>query len=386
MAGYIENRGENKWRLVVSCGTDAAGKRIKKTKTIEAKDKGKAEKQLALFIAEVESPNYQAPTKLTFEKFCKEHWLKNYAEIELAPKTVVGYKESLKRIYQAIGHIKLDKIRPTHLVEFYANLREDGVRKDKKAGGLSELTILQYHRLIFNIFNTAVRWQIIASNPAQRVNAPKVPKKHMKIYDEETIRRLLDALEKARIKHRAIVVLALGTGLRLGEIMGLEWSDVNLENSTLRVRQASQYLPDKGLFLKTPKNETSKREIDLPNTLVELLKEYKAHQEEQRLNLGDKWTESNRVFTGNFGKPLNPGTASQWFRDFLGKNNLPHMPFHGLRHTSATVLVEKGLPSTNISARLGHSETTTTMRIYAHAMKKTDKIAAQKLDEVLSKK
>jgi integrase len=370
-------------------------KQIKKTRAVhvtgktDAEKRKEAERALAEFTVEIERGLVIDGKKMTFKEFV-DRWLKDYAETNLAPKTLFRYKEILdSRILPSIGHIKIDQLRPTHIIEFENMLREDGIRKDGRVGGLSEKTILQHHRIISSILNDAVQWQAIFSSPAARVKPPKVKKNPAKCYDEDQMWALLDALEQAPpedLKYRVIVDLALGTGLRRGEIMGLEWKDINLDFCTLDVRQASQYLPGQGTFIKDPKNETSKRLISVPAGTIALLKKWKVQQAEQRLKIGDQWSGGDWVFTAWNGQKMHPDTISKWFPGFLKDNKLPHIPFHGLRHTSATLLIAEGSDIREVSGRLGHSNTSTTGDIYAHFLKKADQAAAEKLDNLMTRR
>ncbi|SHF31303.1 Site-specific recombinase XerD [Desulfofundulus australicus DSM 11792] len=385
MAGWVEKRGENKWRLNVPGGTGPDGKRKVFRKNVEAPSKREAEKLLDLFAAEVLRGQYVEPSKLTFGQFVKR-WLRDYAEPNLAPKTVHRYRQMLEtRILPAMGHLKIEQIKPLHLMEFYKNLQEDGIREDGKPGGLSERTILHHHRLISAILQDAVEWQVIPSNPASRVKPPRVKKKQAACYDEEQIAAMLAALEKEDLKHRVLVYLAVFTGLRRGEIMGIEWKHINLETGTLEVRQAAQYIPGQGQFTKGPKNEMSVRTLTLPAFLVDMLKRYKKHWLEHRIKLGDLWQGSDRLFTTWDGRPGHPEWPSQWFSKFIKKHNLPPLNFHGLRHVNATLMINQGLPVKVISARLGHSNVGTTMDIYGHLLKSADREAAVRLEQVFQK-
>lgn len=428
--GSIEKRGENTWRLVVSAGMRDK-QQIKKKKTVttdtncpekscsdckkitRCKARREAERLLAEFTVEVEKGTFIEPTKLTFRDFT-DRWLRDYAEKNLAPKTLFRYKQILEsRIFPAMGHLKVEKITPVHLMKFYANLQEDGVREDGKKGGLSEKTILQHHRIISSILQDAVQWQVIPANPASRVKPPKVKKKAAAFYDEEQTAALLMALENEPMQYRVIIILAIATGLRRGELMGLQWQDVDFKENSITVRQAAQYVPGKGSFFKEPKNETSKRTISVPASVMALLKQYKAHQAAQQLKVGDLWQESEMLFTTWDGRPMHPDTISKWFPKFLARTiihkpcgqvvgdkphcphckkpikekdvlNLPPLPFHGLRHTAATLLIGQGAPLKNVSARLGHADISTTGNIYAHALKSVDKDIADKMDHVFN--
>lgn len=382
--GSIEQRGPNAWRLIVSCGLDSEGKQVKKTKTVKAKDEDEAKELLNQFENEIEGGLVHDAHRLSFEKFVKLHWLPKYAEKELAPKTLYRYKELLdKRIYDGIGHLKLPKIRPTHIMEFIGNLQEDNIRLDNKkveGGKLADRTVLGHFRLISSILSDAVEWQFIPYNPCDRVKPPKVKKTEPQFYDEDSLFAMLNALEGEKIQHRTLVRVALALGTRQGEVYGLEWRDINLDEGLLRIRQQSQYLPDRGIFEKDPKSETSKRIVDLPAYVVQLLRDYQAWQDERKKKLGEKWIETGRVFTTWNGNKMLPNYMSSWFPKFLDHHGLPKKRFHSLRHTSATLSLADGVPLTNVSEKLGHADLDTT-GIYVHALRRLNKEMATKMDE-----
>lgn len=403
----IEKRGESSYRLTVSCGYDKKGKKIVKRKTIDLshlkpnKQQEEAHKQWILFKDEIEKGTFLDSGKITFEDFI-EKWLKDYAEPELAPKTLFRYKELLNtRIIPALGHIKLNKLQPTHLAEFYNNLREDGIRNDGKPGGLSERTILHHHRLISSILTCAVQWQFILNNPASRLKAPKVEKKEAKHFDIEQTEYIFELLEDEPIKYKTMIYLAIYGGMRMGELAALEWDDINFENGLLNINKSLQHLPGKGTFIKPPKNETSNRIISLSKTVINLLLEYKVWQNGEKTKLDDLWDYNyNNIFTGPNGKPIFPASISLWFHDFIKRHNnkimcdntitkkektkylLPEVNFHGLRHTNATILINQGLDVTTVSKRLGHARTSTTTDIYSHSLQKADNEAANKLENL----
>ena len=230
---------------------------------------------------------------------------------------------------------------------------------------------------------TAVTWQYLFDNPASRVKPPKVPKTQMHVFDVLDLAILLHALEQEPIQYRVIVSLAVATGMRQGEIMGLEWRHIDFSNNTIRVEQCSQYLPGVGEFLKDPKNETSKRIVGVPENVMNLLKKHYGWQMEQKNLLGDEWQDSGRIFTGWDGRPMYPSLITKWFPKFLKRNKLPHIPFHGLRHTNATLLIANGATATDLSRALGHADTTTTLNIYAHSFQNANALLASKMDNIL---
>ena len=173
--------------------------------------------------------------------------------------------------------------------------------------------------------------------------------------------------------------------------MGLEWRHVNFKDNTISIQQSSQYLNRVGIITKSPKNTSSERLISLPDSMIELLKQYKAHQNARRLSLGNKWegvkdekeAEQDRLFTTWNGRPMYPHSFAHWTKKYCAKNDLPGITPHGLRHLSATILINSGISLKNISARLGHNRTSTTADIYAHFLKSTDRAAADKLGDIV---
>ncbi|MDI6617862.1 MAG: site-specific integrase [Clostridiales bacterium] len=393
MSGSIEKRGINTYRLVVPGGS-SNGKRIKFKKTItidgktEAAKMRKAKIELAKFVAEVDSNTYIEPAKMTFNDLCTK-WIKDYGETNLAPKTLFRYKEMLNsRILPAMGHLKIEKIKPLHLVEFYKNLQESGIRKDGKPGGLSAQTIKHHHRLIHAIFETAVKeWDLLAVNPAANIKPPKVPKCEAKFYEEADIKALLaalDTLPESKLKYKLAVYIDISTGLRLGELMGLKWGHINMQTGIISIVEATQYLPKMGTFEKSPKTVTSNRVLVLPAITLSMLKNYKLQQNEYRLKMGSLWNNTDFVFTQRNGSPMNTYTFSRWFPKFLKSHNLKKITFHQLRHTNATMLLSSGMDLKTVSKLLGHANISTTGNIYAHALQTANKTAAEKINTLLS--
>jgi integrase len=392
MPGSKEKRGPNTYRLVVSAGRSPDGKRKKLTKTIkvegrtEAEQEKKAEKELAKFIAEVEKDDYVEPSKLTLKAF-SEKWLKDYAEEQLAPKTTHEYKGLLnKRILPAMGHLKISAIKTPHLLAFFSNLKEEGMREDGKKGKLSKNTILHYYRLLSVMFNTAVKWELIPSNPILKIDKPKLPDNERDFYDENEVAILIEKLMNENLKRQVAILLALTGGLRAGEVTGLKWENVDFDNNQIAILETTQYIAKTGVFEKSPKNETSKRIISLPSTTMDILKYLQDSQEYEKEDCGDLWIDSGYVLTQWNGVRLHPDTPGKWFNKIIKKYGLKKITFHELRHTSATLLIDQGENVKTLSQRLGHAETSTTMNIYAHSLKRADKSAANKLENLIFKK
>lgn len=392
MARSIEKRGKDSYRLVCLAGYDLQGRPIKKTKTIHGAKK-EAEIELAKFVTEVQNGLVIDGKALRFSEFV-EIWKRDYGSKELAPSTYKRYCRMLEtRLLPYFGRFYINKIRPTDIMKFYDLLEKDTqlVRKQGNNGAktkkpLSGKTILEHHRLLRAMLHKAVYWQLIVTNPAERVQPPKARKPKRKSYDNEQTKILLENLEQLSVedtKYKVAIILTVFTGVRLGELMGLEWQDIDFKNGIICINRSSQYLADLGVFTKVPKTESSIREVAIPDFVVSLLEQYKLWYDEQKSFCGELWTDSNRLFVQSDGKPMHPSTISKWFVKFVKDIGLPVINFHGLRHTNATLLISQNIDVAVVAARLGHAQITTTFNFYVHPIISHNKSAGNVLQNLL---
>lgn len=392
MAGSIEKRGKDSYRLSCIAGYDLQGKPIKKTKTIHGTIKD-AKIELAKFVADVQKGLYVEGKSLKFEDFV-EIWKRDYGSKELAPSTYNRYLGMLNsRIIPYFSHFHVDEIKPTDIMQFYDLLSRDTqiVRRKnnngKKTGKpLSSKTIVEHHRLLHAMLQRAVYWQMIVANPAERVQPPKTKKPKRKYYDDEQSKTLVSnlmELTEDQFKYKVAIILTIFTGVRLGELMGLEWSDINFKDGIVNINRSSQYLAEKGVFTKTPKTESSIRDVAIPEFVVTLLEEYKYWYDNQKALFGELWYDSNRLFVQTDGKPMHPSTISKWFEKFVEQIGLPVINFHGLRHTNATLLISQNIDVSVVAARLGHAQITTTYNFYVHPIISHNKTAGFALENLL---
>jgi len=391
LTGSYRKRGENSWELSVSSGKGMHGKRHRATKTVKCKEKD-VEKHLALFVAEVEKGQYIEPSKMTLEDFSKR-WIRDYADKKLSPMTRAGYLARLdKRILPALGHLKLEQIKPLHLSDFFSNLEEDGMRLDGKKGGMGVDSIIQCHRVLSSILKMAVSLQMIPENPCLRVKAPSPPKRNLSVWDENQTMAALVALQSRPLVIRTMITMAALTGLRRGEMLGLEWKHIDLVKRTARIVQVSQNVTGTGVITKEPKTAASTRLLALPEMVCSLLKTHKTAQNAKRLQLGSKWMESDRLFTTWNGRPMHPNTVNKWMREFIAEYNqdkeegdrLPVIRFHDLRHSAATIMITQGIDVGTVAKNLGHSRPSVTTDIYYSALMTAQARAADKMDELFS--
>lgn len=388
MAGSIEKRGKESWRLVYNMGVLQDGKRDRRTKTVKCKTKSEAKKELAKFIAEIEAGEYIAPQKMTFSQFVEE-WKNKYAKKQLGATTYETYLTFLnKRILPKFGHLQMDKINTLQILDFLNKLQEDGARGDGKPAGLSSATVEKHHRIFRNIFERAVEWKVIKESPAKNVKKPKVVSKKGRVYTGDQVRELMTHLSGEDMKWKMIVTLAITTGMRRAELAGLEWDHVDLDKGKIHVQQTLVHTKEEGYVFKEPKTRNSIRTITLSQGVVDQLKRYKSMKIRQKLRAGDSWEGSDRflLFSSELGKQMDPKSITRWWKKRINKYGLPDITFHELRHTSATLLINQGVHMKTISARLGHSKIGITMDLYGHALESADEIAASHFDTILENK
>lgn len=397
----VSKRGDS-YRIRVYVGEDVNGKQLFKSKTwtpepgMTARQiERELERQKVLFEEQVKS-GHCIDSNIKFKDFC-EKWFEDYAEVNLKPRTVHNYRELTKRVYTALGHIPLNKLRPTHILEFSKQLSQPGVRgvqgvpnkegkitRKQSDKPLSPKTIKNYLMFVSSVLGTAVEWGFIESNPASKVKAPKQEHKRLQILDDKQIKEFIAALDAEPLERRLIFYLLIFTGMRRGELLGLEWQDIDWENSIIHIRRTSQYAPKLGIFEDTTKTEGSNRSIKTSPVIMTMLKAYRSEQALHRLQLGDLWQNTaDRIFTRWDGAPMHPNTPYNMLQKILAKNGMEHVSLHSLRHSNATILINSGASVKAVSARLGHSNVSTTLNIYTEQIKSADAAAADALDAAL---
>lgn len=325
----------------------------------------------------VKKGNYSDLKNYTFNDFI-DKWETDEA-INLAEATKQGYNYCLRKIREDLGHHRLKDLKTIHILEFYTKLRN--TKKPKK---LSENTILHYYVIIQRILNLAVKWEFIDSNPNNRIDRPKIIKKEAIFYDDEKIKKLLEVTNNECLKYQVIIYLALDSGARRGELTGLSWDDVDFKNKTISINKVTQNINRQIIEKSIPKNNSSIRTISLTDKTMDLLKSYKEEQDGLRNILGTKWLNSNKILIDNFGGLMHPDTPSKIFYKICKNNNLPHMKFHGLRHSSASLLISLNVHTKVISKRLGHSSSATTDMIYSHIFTRLDTEVSDKLNDIFA--
>lgn len=419
----IRKRGKS-YQITVSNGRDIHDKQILETATWTP-DPNKTEKQnqkalerFAMdFEDKVKSGKYLKGEKMTYQEY-SILWLSEYAEKQMERTSIERCESSLNNIIlPAIGHLKLSEIQPLHLTRLYSELAENSYIQNGRQKPYSARTIKRIHQIINSSLNTAVYWQLIESNPCQRVKPPKVEKqadvKHFTLEQTQAFLKQLDApyivahwgrtkkdgseskkhydIKEIPLQFKVLFHLAIFGGFRRGELIALTWDDIDFQNHTMTINKASARTKD-GIITKTPKTFSSNRTVTLPVNTMNIMQKYKTEQQKYHLSLGTYWKGSNYLFIQDDGKQMDISTPNKVFKKVIRiynethEDKLPEITLHGLRHTSATLLIAQNIDVKTVSNRLGHSETSTTMDIYAHALQKQDALAAESLGELFTAK
>ena len=377
MRGHIKKRAKDSWSIVIDLGRDSAGKRKQKWHTVKGTKKD-AQAELSRLLNELNTGEYVEPSRMLVSEYLKR-WLKDYAEPNVSPKTSERYAQIIRdNINPALGNYQLSKLKPLHIQSFYTDCLTSG-RKDGK-GGLAAQTVLHFHRLLRKAFLQAVKWQLLARNPVDAVEPPRPQRTEMNAINETETALLLDRLAGSALFPP--VLFAVTTGLRRGELLALRWKDVDLEEGRITVNQSLEQTKA-GLRFKTPKTERSRRQVPLPSVTVELLKEHKRKQNEERLRLGLVYHNADLVFPRPDGSAMAPDSFSTNFAAFIRRSGLKHIRFHDLRHSHATQLLLQGVHPKIVSERLGHSNIGITLDTYSHVLPGMQEDAVLKIDASL---
>lgn len=369
----IKEKVKNKkYEITVPIGYDGS-KRINHYETFYG---GKKEAKLREneIKTQIKNNSFVIKSKITLKELLDE-WLK-YSKDIWSPKTYISNVHWCDVISKIIGHIKLQDINVKILEDFYKEIRQNTTYSDK--------TIQHFYVIINTALKRAILWGYIVNNPNSFIEKPKVRKKEIECYSPEDVEKLLDVLQNESLKYQAIIYLALDSGARRGEIVGLTWDDVDFNKKTLKINKSVQYTKELGIFEKTTKTQSSDRIIYISDKTINILKAYKTEQLENKLKLGNKWENSKRIFTTNLGGDMHPDTPSQILEKTIKKYELKKISFHGLRHTSISLQISSGIQSQIISKRAGHSSVTTTHSIYSHFFDNEFQEVANKMNDILS--
>jgi len=371
MRGHIDKRGKT-WSAVIDRPRDpTTGKR--RQKRITAPTKREVEAKTAEFIASVEKGGFTDPGSLTVSEYL-EQWLRA-VESNVRPATYRRYSDLMhKRVVPAVGNVRLGKLTPLHVQSLYTHLLE---------AGLSPTTVHLLHNIFHRSLKQAVRWGLLTRNVTESVDVPQPMNPAGKTWNADQVAAVLHAAEKDTLA--ALWRLALLCGLRRGELLGLQWRDVDLDRATLAIQRTLSRGNGGTWELGLPKTAHGRRSIALPASCVESLRRHRVNQLEHRLRLGALWQEHDFVFTNQTGGPLAVNVLSQHFRKLIVAARVPVIRFHDMRHSCATLLLEGGVHPRVVQERLGHSDVSITLNRYSHVSPQMQRQAADALDAMVIK-
>lgn len=306
--------------------------------------------------------------QVTLEQFITR-WLADSVQPSVSVNTFKFYSD-ITRLYllPSLGSKRLKSLTGAQLERLYRELL---------GRGLSPKTVREVHRVTHTALKKAVKWQLVQRNVSEDATPPRVPKAEVAILDKEQVRHLLSSVRGSRWE--ALICVALGTGMRQSELLGLGWDCVDFDSETVLV---TKQLRRDGVLTETKTRKG--RRIDLPPFAVAALKAHRARQNEHRLAAGPAWTDSGLVFTTETGKPLMHRNVCRAFEGCLQRAGLPRVCFHSQRHSAASLLLMSGEPIHTVSQMLGHSRTSQTLDRYGHLLSGAGKSAAQRLDSLLA--
>src|SRR6266700_4981730 len=300
-----------------------------------------------------------------------EYWLEDVHKLKVRPGTYEVYRTVLdNHLIPVLGHIKLQKLTTQQVQTLYAK---------KLKEGLSSQRVQTIRAVLHKALGHAKRIKLVDSNVCDDVEAlPRQAQQEMQPLTPEQAQVLLQKVREHRLE--ALLTLALTTGMRKGEILALRWQDIDLQKGDLQIRRTVNYR-GRGRFIEgDPKTEKSKRKIVLPQFVVETFKRHRMTQLEMRLQAGAAWVDNDLVFSNKRGGFIVPMTLSNHFFQLLEEAGLPHIRFHDLRHSAATLLLSLGVPAKVVQEILGHSNFGTTMNNYSHVLPSMQQEAMDKMD------
>ena len=299
------------------------------------------------------------------------HWLEEVHRPSVGLRTYLGYRGKLDNyIVPALGHIQLRKLTPQQVQSFYAKMLKEGLKAN---------TVNGIHNILHSALDNAVRWNLVSRNVSDLVTKPRIVKPKIHPLTEEQARTLLDAVKGDVLE--GIITVTLVTGLRRGEVLGLKWEDIDLENKYLYVRRSVGRAYKYGIVVSEPKTKSGIRVIKLPNIVIDVIAEHKVLQDAVKAKLGTRWQDSGYVFCNGIGEFLDESQLQLMYKRLLKRAMLPNIRFHDLRHSAATIMISMGVNPKVVQEILGHSNISMTMDTYAHVLPSMQQDAMEKLND-----
>jgi len=365
---------------VVSLGRDpATGKRQQQWVSLKGSKKD-AEKRLADLLHQLDTGTFMKPGKITLADFL-DRWLQDYCKANLAPHTTQSYQFFIDRhINPTLGQICLTQLKPEHLQRLYANKLSTG-RRDG-TGGLGNRSVRYIHSTLHKALQSAVKLGMIARNPADAVDVPKVKRHEMQVMSEDDIHTFLEAAKST--SYYALFHMALFTGMRRSELLALRWCDVDLLLCQVYVTRTLHQLRNGSIVFRAPKTVKGRRMITLSPSAALVLREHKENQEATRAMLGIPLTDDDLVFAHLDGKPLLPDSVTHAWIKLVRRTGLKGIRLHDARHTHSSLMLKAGIHPKIVQERLGHASIGITLDTYSHVTPGLQEAAANRFDELMA--
>jgi integrase len=376
MKGHLKERSPGHWAIIIDVPDPATGKRRRKWHSFKG-TKRQAQIECARLISGVHAGTYLEPSKTTLAQFL-DRWLE-HIKSQVSPKSHERYAGLVNQnIIPRLGAVPLTKLKPTQISAAYSAAL-DGGRRDAKSGGLSPRTVGHMHRVLKQALTQAVKWELLARNPADAVDPPQVEWSPMQTYDLSETVELIEAVRETPLL--VPTLLSVLCGLRRGEICALRWRNVDLAAGQISVVESLEQTRA-GLRFKSPKSGKG-RTVALSATMVEELRAQRVRRAEELLKLGVALSDGDLVIAHPDGSLITPIYISQLWGRKIKNSKLKRIRFHDLRHTHATHLLSGNVHPKIASERLGHSKIGITLDLYSHVIPGMQEDAAAMVDEAL---
>lgn len=352
-------------------GKDENGKRIKKTKTFQSKAEAKT--ALKEFEADKIKGTLVIPRTTTLKEWL-EYWMNNIVKPNCEQATIYGYQQMIdNHIVPALGQTPIQQLKPKQLQQYYTMLMNE-----KK---LSSNSARKHHDLLNTALKLAVKQDILLNNPVEKVDPPKIIRKEVRCYKPDELNKLYDLVKGDRLE--IVAKLAGYLGLRREEICGLKWDSIDFDSRLTRINSARTAAGGQ-IIEKSTKNDSSNRTLYIQVELLEVLKQEKIRQRENKELFGNEYIDEGFVVVQDNGKPYRPNRISEIFTKFIKDKGMPQITLHGLRHTFASIANSANATAFDIGKALGHSATATTTKIYMHMFDKTNEDTMKKVADKLN--
>jgi len=374
-SGTIRERKDGRWEARYTIGRDpGTGKQIQKS--IYGDTQKDVLQKLQQVQGDINNGIYMEPSKMTLGQWL-DVWLKDYTA-NIKPATLHAYKGRVEyRIKPAIGALKLSTLKPHMVQSFYNSLQQSEKGKD----ALSPKSIQNVHGILHKALEQAVELGYMKINPTNACKRPRVEKPEIRPLDSEQIAAFLGAIKDHRFESFYTVDLFLG--LRQGELLGLQWSDVDLKTGVIRVSKQLQLLDGEYTF-RIVKNDKV-RTITPAKFVIDMLKGHYSKQCEDRLRAGAAWNDGDFVFCNEIGEHLSRSTTYHSFKAIIASIGLPETRFHDLRHTYAVASLLAGDDIKTLQENLGHHTAAFTLDTYAHVTEEMKKDSAARMDAFIQR-